>query len=208
MTSGTVAVIDYGLCNIDSITRALEELGAQVDKTRDPRVVDRADRIVLPGVGAYGAAMENLRKWGLVESIQARIEAGTPFLGICLGMQLMATRSDEFGSHMGLGIVPGTVIRLEARNADERVPHIGWNEVVPTPGMLLFEGIAPASDFFFVHSFHLQVGEMANEAARTPYCGGFTSAVSLPGRPVFGTQFHPEKSQRNGRRLLRNFLAV
>jgi len=208
MTSGTVAVIDYGLCNIDSITRALEELGAQVDKTRDPRVVDRADRIVLPGVGAYGAAMANLRKWGLVESIQARIEANTPFLGICLGMQLMATRSDEFGSHMGLGIVPGTVLRLEARNADERVPHIGWNEVVPTPGMLLFEGIAPASDFFFVHSFHLQVRETVNEAARTPYCGGFTSAVFLPGKPVFGTQFHPEKSQRNGRRLLRNFLAV
>ena len=206
--AGSVAVVDYGLCNIDSIARALEELGASVEKTRNPRAVERADRIVLPGVGAYGAAMSNLRKWRLDDAIRARVEAGAPFLGICLGMQLMATRGEEFGDHEGLGLVPGTVRRLTAQNADDRIPHIGWNEVVPCGGCALFEGIASGSDFYFVHSFHFAVRDAAVEAARTPYCGGFTSIIAMPDRPVFGTQFHPEKSQRNGRRLLRNFLSL
>lgn len=206
--AGSVAVVDYGLCNIDSIARALEELGANVEKTRDARAVERADRIVLPGVGAYGAAMANLRKWRLDDAIRARVDAGAPFLGICLGMQLMASHGEEFGQHEGLGLVPGTVRKLAAQNADDRIPHIGWNEVVPSGASPLFEGIVPGSDFYFVHSFHFVARDASVEVARTPYCGGFTSIVMIPGRPVFGTQFHPEKSQRNGRHLLRNFLTL
>ncbi len=209
MPAGLTAIVDYGLCNIDSIARALEDLGARVEKTRDPRVVERAARIVLPGVGAYGAAMANLAKWGLDNAIRARLsQADVPFLGICLGMQLMASEGEEFGRHAGLDLVPGTVRQLVAQNADDRIPHIGWNEVMPTAEMQLLAGIEPASDFYFVHSYHLVVRDEAVEAARTPYCGGFTSVVAVPGRPVFGTQFHPEKSQRNGQRLLRNFLAI
>jgi glutamine amidotransferase len=209
MASGLTAIVDYGICNIDSIARALEDLGASVEKTRDPRTVERASRIVLPGVGAYGAAMANLRKWGLDQAIQARVaQADVPFLGICLGMQLMASSGDEYGTHGGLDLVPGKVVRLVAQNADERIPHIGWNEVVAAADCPLFEGVAPASDFYFVHSYHFETATPAVQMARTPYCGGFVSAVGVTGRPIFGTQFHPEKSQRNGQRLLRNFLAM
>jgi len=219
MPAGLTAIVDYGICNIDSIARALEDLGANVEKTRDPRAVERAARIVLPGVGAFGAAMANLRKWGLHDAIRARVlQADVPFLGICLGMQLMASRGEEYGAHAGLDLVPGTARQLVAKNADERIPHIGWNEVVPANGNPLFAdplfagplfaGIASASDFYFVHSYHLEPEADASVLARTPYCGGFVSAVGVAGRPIFGTQFHPEKSQRNGQQLLRNFLAI
>lgn len=209
MPAGLTAIVDYGICNIDSIARALEDLGANVEKTRDPRTVERAERIVLPGVGAFGAAMANLRKWGLHDAIRARVlQADVPFLGICLGMQLMASRGEEYGAHEGLDLVPGTARHLVAKNADERIPHIGWNEVVPAHGDPLFAGIASASDFYFVHSYHLVPDDDAAALARTPYCGGFVSAVGVAGRPIFGTQFHPEKSQRNGQRLLQNFLAI
>lgn len=209
MSASTTTIVDYGLCNIDSIARVLEELGAKVATTRDPRVVERADRIVLPGVGAYGAAMKNLAAWRLDVAIRERVASSdTPFLGICLGMQLMTDRGEEHGDHGGLGLIAGRTVRLKPENADERVPHIGWNEALPAGEALLFAGVPAASDFYFVHSYHVVADEAAAVAARTPYCGGFTAAVALPGKPVFGTQFHPEKSQRNGQRLLRNFLAV
>jgi glutamine amidotransferase len=209
MSTSVTTIVDYGLCNIDSIARVLEELGGNVEKTRDPRAVERADRIVLPGVGAFGAAMKNLAAWRLDVAIRERVATSdTPFLGICLGMQLMTDRGEEHGEHAGLGLVAGRTVRLTAQSANERVPHIGWNEALPAGEALLFAGVPEASDFYFVHSYHVVVDDEAAVAARTPYCGGFTSAVALPGKPVFGTQFHPEKSQRNGQRLLRNFLAV
>ncbi len=213
MAAGLTVVVDYGLCNIDSMVRALEECGARhVEPTRDPRVVDRADRIVLPGVGNFASAMRNLAAWGLLDSIRQRSSTSeVPFLGACLGMQLMASAGAEGatnGKLDGLGLVEGMVVRLERQNADERIPHIGWNEVVTGPGSVLFAGVPEASDFYFVHSYHLKLRDAADEAGRTPYCGGFTSAIAAGGRPIFGTQFHPEKSQKNGFRLLRNFLAV
>lgn len=210
MSFGQVAVVDYGLCNIDSITRMLEELGATVEKTRDPRVVERADRIVLPGVGAFGRAMENLTGWGLAQVIQDRVEVrGIPFLGICLGMQLMAKEGSEHGRFAGLGLVDAVVERLRPNNPQDRVPHIGWNEVHQVSADCpLFRGVIDRGDFYFVHSYSMKPVDTAVEVGRTPYCGSFTSVVQVPGRPVFGTQFHPEKSQRIGRRLLANFLSL
>ncbi|MGE3147530.1 MAG: imidazole glycerol phosphate synthase subunit HisH [Pseudorhodoplanes sp.] len=213
MAAGLTAVVDYGLCNVDSMTRALEECGAaQVEPTRDPRVIARADRIVLPGVGSFATAMRNLSEWGLLDAILEASERGNvPFLGACLGMQLMAVRGIEGatdGGIEGCGLVDGEVIRLQVQNADERIPHIGWNEVMAKPGSALFSGIPQNSDFYFVHSYHLQLENEADEGGRTPYCGGFTAAIEVEGKPIFGTQFHPEKSQKNGFRLLKNFLAI
>ena len=213
MTAGLTVVVDYGLCNIDSMIRALEECGAtQVERTRDPRQVDRADRIVLPGVGNFAAAMRNLKDCGLLASIKARSTSReVPFLGACLGMQLMATSGEEgsdAGPIEGLGLVDAEVVRLPRQNADERIPHIGWNEVARKGQSGLFDGIPEGGDFYFVHSYHMKLREESAEAGRTPACGGFTSAIAVTDRPVFGTQFHPEKSQKNGFQLLRNFLAV
>lgn len=212
MGAGLTVVIDYGLCNIDSMARALEECGAkEVVPTRDPRIVDRADRIVLPGVGTFSAAMRNLADWRLLDAIrEASARGNVPFLGACLGMQLMAARGFE-GNDAGIdgiGLVAGEVVPLSPANADERIPHIGWNEVTAREGSVLFDGLARASDFYFVHSYHLRLASAADEAGRTPYCGGFTAAIEVAGKPIFGAQFHPEKSQRNGFHLLRNFLAV
>jgi imidazole glycerol-phosphate synthase subunit HisH len=213
MPSGLTVVVDYGLCNVDSMTRALEECGAKdVERTRDPRVIGRADRIVLPGVGSFAAAMQNIVGWGLLEAIQEASAAGNvPFLGACLGMQLMAAAGCEGttnGSVRGLGLVAGDVVRLVAENVDERIPHIGWNEVAAKPGSMLFRDLPANCDFYFVHSYHVRLADARDEAGRTPYCGGFTAAIEACDRPVFGTQFHPEKSQRNGFQLLRNFLAI
>ncbi len=212
MALGLTVVINYGLCNVDSMVRALEECGAvKVEPTRDPRVVERADRIVLPGVGTFEAAMRNLRDWKLLDAIrQASARTTVPFLGACLGMQLMATTGTEGrnGPIEGIGLVRGDVVRIAPSDANERVPHIGWNEVRARDGSTLFAQIAPSSDFYFVHSYHLRLDDASAEAARTPYCGGLTSAIELSDRPIFGTQFHPEKSQKNGFQLLRNFLSA
>ncbi len=213
MAAGLTVVVDYGLCNLDSMARALEECGAvDVECSSDPQTVRRADRVVLPGVGSFAAAMRNLEGAGLVDAIREISASGNvPFLGACLGMQLMATHGTEGlsdGTVDGLGLVKGEVIRLVPQSADERIPHMGWNEVHAKAGSTLFNSIAGASDFYFVHSYRLRLDDPADEAGSSPYCGGFTAAIEAKGRPIFGTQFHPEKSQKNGFRLLKNFLAV
>lgn len=210
MSAGLTVIVDYGLCNLDSMARALEECGASdVEKTRDPHVVARADRIVLPGVGTFAAAMRNLRDWNLLDPIAEAGMRNVPFLGACLGMQLMARSGSEGGERMdGLGLVDAEVVRLLSQDGQERVPHIGWNEVHPSAGATLFDTAEEPGDFYFVHSYHVRLASADAEAARTPYCGGFTASIEVPGRPIFGTQFHPEKSQKNGFRLLKRFLAV
>ncbi|QUS39109.1 imidazole glycerol phosphate synthase subunit HisH [Tardiphaga alba] len=207
MPNRFTAIVDYGLCNIDSITRAVEELGAKAERTRDPQDIQRADRIILPGVGSFGAAMKNLVEWHLADAICERVtNFDVPFLGICLGMQLMATSGEEHGHHAGLGLIPGTVVQLQRQTSEDRIPHMGWNEVHLKRNSPLFESIAPGSDFYFVHSYHFQATDAQSEICHTPYCDGLTSAIQLSDRPIYGTQFHPEKSQRPGRQLLRNFL--
>jgi glutamine amidotransferase len=201
-----VVVVDYGVCNLDSVRRALEECGASVLVSGDPTDLARADRILLPGVGSFPVAMRNLADRGLDDALIREARAGAPLLGICLGMQILATKGTEAGGADGLDLVPATVERLEATEAERRIPHVGWNEVTAVPDQPLFVGIDPATDFYFVHSFHVRCVDQASVAATTPYMGGFASAVSKG--KVHGVQFHPEKSQAAGFALLRNFLRL
>lgn len=201
-----VVIVDYGLCNLDSIARALEECGGDVTVTRDPAVVAGAERIVLPGVGAFAEAMTNLRDWGLDAAMTDKVAQGAPMLGVCLGMQLLAATGTEGGDRPGLGLIEGTVERLVPNGAGERVPHVGWNELARRGDSPLLDGIEPERDFYFVHSYHLRCADDADVVATTPHCGGFASVVARGN--VFGAQFHPEKSQKAGFALLRNFLAL
>lgn len=201
-----VLIVDYGLCNLDSMARAVEECGARVVISDSPREVERAVRLILPGVGAFGDAMAHLRTANLVEPLRERaLSAKIPFLGVCLGMQLLASRGTEGGENAGLDIIEGDVVRLQSQNG-ERIPHIGWNEVYFSPDCPLGRGLEAGKDFYFVHSFHFQAAQMPLVAAQTPYCGSFASVVGREN--VWGTQFHPEKSQKSGFQLLRNFLAL
>jgi glutamine amidotransferase len=201
-----VAIVDYGMCNLDSVARAVEECGGNAQITDDPKDLGHATHIILPGVGAFPEAMNNLRRTGFDHAIRDQVESGEiPLLGICLGMQLLATKGFEIRETEGLNLIPGEVHRLQPVNESDRVPHTGWNEVVREAECPLLNGIADRKDFYFVHSFHL-ICEKQYIVASTPYAGGFTSVVR--NRRVFGTQFHPEKSQRLGFALLKNFLSL
>lgn len=198
-------IVDYGLCNLDSIRRAVEECGGDPVVSSDRAALQDAERIILPGVGAFPDAMRNIRERGLDEAMRARVEAGVPFLGICLGMQLLAARGCEGEPTAGLGLIDAEVIRLEPVRC-ERIPHVGWNEVGHLRASPILVGLEPRLDFYFVHSYHMVCAAAADVAGSTPYCGGFSSVVQHEN--VFGVQFHPEKSQKAGFRLLRNFLAI
>ncbi|MGQ0826028.1 MAG: imidazole glycerol phosphate synthase subunit HisH [Actinomycetota bacterium] len=201
-----VAIVDYGLCNVDSVQRAFETLGATAFITDQPKDLYDADRIVLPGVGAFPDAMRNLRANGLDEAMSRQVlEEGAPFLGVCLGMQLMAAIGHEVEETKGLGWLDAQVTRLTATEQDRRIPHVGWNEVTPSYSSPLFDGIPEHTDFYFVHSFHMTCAADDDVLATTPYCVGFVSAVAR--EHVFGVQFHPEKSQQWGLQLLKNFLS-
>lgn len=200
-----VAVVNFGLSNIDSVCRVLEELGAKPTVVDEPGALADADRIVVPGVGSFGDAIQNLRSSGLADALTETVErGGVPLLGICLGMQLLVTTGEEGGTHRGLGVIDGSVGRLEPVDG-ERVPHVGWNEVHTVSDHPLFAGIPPDADFYFVHSYHVRCDASA-VVATTPYCGEFVSVVESG--PVLGVQFHPEKSQEHGQRLLANFLSL
>lgn len=203
----TVLIVDYGMGNLASARRALEECGASVRVSDRPEDVKDAERIVIPGVGAFAHAMERLRSRGWVEAIRdAALTDEIPVLGVCLGMQLLADEGDEGGDSRGLGLVRGRVERLVPAAEGERVPHVGWNEVNAAGDPALLAGIPAATDFYFVHSYRFVPEDEADIVATTPYCGGLVSAVGR-GR-IAGVQFHPEKSSRAGFRLLRNFLAL
>lgn len=207
MTTNKVAIVDYKLCNLDSVARAVEECGAQAVITDQEADIADATHIILPGVGAFGDAMRNLKDASLDEILGEQVlEKQIPFLGICLGMQLMARIGHENGVNTGLGWLEGEIHRLQPAAGDTRIPHIGWNEVHFEQESPLFKGIPSGKDFYFVHSFHFQTDRDDEVLARTPYCGGFTSAVHRDW--IFGVQFHPEKSQRVGFQVLRNFLAA
>ncbi len=215
MTS-RIAILDYGVGNLRSAQKALEAAGAdRVDVTRDPKVIAAADRVVLPGVGAYGHCIGALRDAGLEEPVLRAVESGRPFLGVCVGMQLLFQQGEEFGIHRGLGVLPGRVVHfLEAGlvpiaaagpSAALKVPHMGWSPVEPTPaGATLFDGLPSGTHFSFVHSFVAVDVDPAQVAAFGDYGIRFPAAVAW--RNVAGTQFHPEKSQAAGLDLLRNFV--
>ncbi len=202
----TVAIIDYKLCNVHSVKAAVEKCGFTAVITDQKNDIEDAAHIILPGVGSFADAMSNLRKEGLVEVIRTQVKKGVPFLGICLGMQLMASHGEEGGDTEGLGLIEGNIVRLKATNPKERIPHIGWNEVHIVKESALLRDIPSDRDFYFVHGYHFEVKNKEDVIATTPYCG---SSVSVIGHDnVFGTQFHPEKSQKLGLQLLKNFLTL
>jgi glutamine amidotransferase len=198
-----ITIIDIGISNIKSITRGFVTQGFSVKVTADPAEVARADSLVLPGVGAFPKAMEVLHTRGLVQAIREHACRGKPLIGICLGMQLLFTDSSEHGHTEGLGLIPGHVVRFPA---DRPVPHMGWNAVSQTRRSLLFRGIPDPSDFYFVHSFHaIPDGERHNVGV-SDHHGVFVAAVQQDN--IYGTQFHPEKSQTHGLTLLHNFASL
>ena len=202
-----VVIVDYGLCNLDSIARAIEICGGTPCVTSKPAELCHADRVVLPGVGAFPIAMKNMHASGLFDALNETVIAkGRPFLGICLGMHLLAERSFEYGETDGFGWIEGDIVRLDPVERTDRIPHVGWNEVDFNMSHPLFTGIDSQTDFYFVHSYHFQVKSAQQVVASTPYCGKFASIVQKDN--IIGVQFHPEKSQRAGARLLSNFLAL
>jgi glutamine amidotransferase len=202
-----VAIVDYGMCNLDSVARAVEECGGKARVTDQARDLETASRIILPGVGAFADAMRNIKQRALDRILyEQAIEKQIPLLGICLGMQLLASKGFEVEETDGLGFIPGEVRRLNPTGEDARIPHVGWNEVYALRESPLFRGIAPGRDFYFVHSYHFCPRDESNVLARTPYAGSFVSAVQSGS--IWGVQFHPEKSQRVGFQLLKNFLSL
>ena len=202
-----VVIVDYGMCNLDSIARAVEECGGRPRISDNPRDLRDATQIILPGVGAFPDAMRNICERGLDLALQEQVIGNRiPFLGICLGMQVMARVGYEGEQMDGLGWIDGEVKRLQPTAEDRRIPHIGWNNIELAKDSPLFAGVEPDRDFYFVHSYHLECHDPNQVIARTPYAGGFVSAV---GRDrLFGVQFHPEKSRPVGFQVLRNFLSV
>jgi glutamine amidotransferase len=197
-------IIDYGMGNLRSVEKALEAAGGQARLSSDPDAVRRAERLILPGVGAFGDAMENLRRSGLERAILDAVGSGKPLLGLCLGLQLLFDESEEFGRHDGLRLIPGKVRKFQG--AALRVPHVGWNQVESVRQDPLLDGIPDGSYFYFVHSYYVEPGGAADVLCRTEYGLPFCS-VARRGN-IWGAQFHPEKSQTAGRQLLRNFLAM
>lgn len=200
-----VAIINYGMGNIGSVRRALEDLGAQVIVAEHPSALFEANRLILPGVGAFGEGMARLRDGGWVEPIRKLVQADSkPLLGICLGMQMLVSSGDEGGETAGLGLVEGAVRRLDTLGCRLRLPHVGWNDVSFSVGEPLFAHIPQHSDFYFVHSYAVEAAHAIEVIASTDY--GVAVPAGIRHQHVFGTQFHPEKSSRAGRQLLRNFL--
>jgi imidazole glycerol-phosphate synthase subunit HisH len=199
-----VAVLNYGMGNLTSATMALEHVGATVDLTSDIERVRAAHAVVLPGVGAFPKAMEAIRRLELDELVHERHEAGVPILGICLGMQLLFESSTELGGARGLGLLAGTVQPLDAPGL--KVPQIGWNAVEWRADKQLGKGLAARTPMYHVHSFGVQPADPEVIAGTAAYGNEFVSAVEQDN--LFGVQFHPEKSSREGLQLLRNFVSV
>jgi glutamine amidotransferase len=207
-----ITMIDYGASNIRSAQKAFEFIGTEVVLTQDPEVVRRAEKLVLPGVGAFGSGMAGLRQRHLPEAIREAINRGIPFLGICLGMQLLFDESNEMGTHQGLGLIPGKVTRFPANlqspnlpiSQSLKIPHMGWNQLEPTWDHPLLAGVTAGDYAYFVHSYYCEPVEETAVLAHTHYGFPFASIVAKDN--VFGLQFHPEKSQSIGLQILRNFV--
>jgi glutamine amidotransferase len=197
-----IAVIDYGMGNLRSVQKGFEKVGHEAKITGDPAEVAAAGKVVLPGVGAFEDAMAELQRRHLVEPLLAAIDSGKPFLGICLGLQLLFDTSFEHGRHAGLGVLAGEVCRFELP-AEYSVPHMGWNQLAIRRRAPILEGIAEGAYFYFVHSYYVVPRDPAVVAVETDYHRPFCSMVWRDN--LFATQFHPEKSQSDGLRLLRNF---
>jgi glutamine amidotransferase len=209
----SVALIDYGSGNLRSAEKALaraaheSDSGHEIIVTSDPDVVARAERIVLPGVGAFGDCMNGLRAIdGMVDALEdAVLQCRVPFLGICVGMQLLATTGHEFGDHPGLGWISGDVVHIERSDPSLKIPHMGWNELTILKPHPLLDDLGDQPNTYFVHSYEFRASHRAHVLATTDYAGEIAAVIGRDN--IAGTQFHPEKSQAVGLRLLANFLA-
>ena len=198
-----IAIIDYDAGNIKSVEKALLSMGETPVLTRDPEVILEADHIILPGVGSFGDAMENLTKFGLVDVIHEAIDRKIPFLGICLGLQLLFESSEETPGVAGLGILKGKIVRIP-EGPGLKIPHMGWNSLTVREGASLFKGLEKEPYVYFVHSYYLQAEDPNIVAATAQY--GVTIHASVEKGNVFACQFHPEKSSKTGLAILKNFL--
>ena len=200
-----IAIIDYDAGNLRSVEKALLSLGETPVITRDRKTILKADKVILPGVGSFGDAMGKLEQYGLVDVIHETVDQGTPFLGICLGLQLLFAGSEECQGAAGLGILPGKILKIP-EHPGLKIPHMGWNSLKKRPEAKLFRGIEDGSYVYFVHSYYLQAADASEVAARTEYGALIDAAVQKGG--LCATQFHPEKSGRVGLQILRNFAAM
>lgn len=195
-----IAIIDYGMGNLKSVEKAFERVGVRAVITREKGIIDDSDGLVLPGVGAFGDAMANLADSGLDKVIIENVKAGKPLLGICLGMQLLMSNSEEGGLYRGLNLVEGTVVRFRG---NLKVPQVGWNQIKIQKPHPLLEGISDESNFYFVHSYYVKPVEKEVQIALTDYGTTFPSIIAKGN--VYGIQFHPEKSSYPGLRILKNY---
>lgn len=202
-----IAVIDYGMGNVRSMVNALEYIGEDAVVTADARIIDGASHLILPGVGAFGDAMANIVNRGLDEILRVQVfQKGKPFLGVCLGLQLLAKSSEEHGDHKGLGWFDAEIVKFKFEGIQMKIPHMGWNDIVPQKQHFLFSKLTGSQlTFYFVHSYHIVCHEKQDIAATCEYGITFTAAIARDN--IVATQFHPEKSQDNGIQILKNFVA-
>lgn len=202
-----IAVVDYGMGNLRSVHKALETIGCNAQVTRNPQQILDARSIVLPGVGAFKDCIRNLKRFNLIEPILHSINVGKPFLGICLGLQILFTIGEEFGETPGLNLIKGKVVRFSVKDSSVptrlKIPHMGWNSITIKKDLPLFQGIEDGSFFYFVHSYYVVPDDEDVIATTTHYGIEFTSGIQQEN--IFACQFHPEKSQQVGLRLLKNF---
>lgn len=200
-----IAIIDYDAGNLKSVEKALVSLGEEVLVSRDSSEILQADKVILPGVGSFGDAMNNLDKFGLVDTIKKVTRNGTPFLGICLGLQLLFKESDETPGAEGLDILPGKILKIPAKEGF-KIPHMGWNSLDVKPGAKLFKGLEGNPYVYFVHSYYLKAADENIVAASTEYTTHIHALVESGN--VFACQFHPEKSSEVGLKILKNFASL
>jgi glutamine amidotransferase len=198
-----IVIIDYGMGNLRNVQKGFECVRSEAKVTRNKKEIERASSIVLPGVGAFKDCMQNLEKFGLIEPLLRSIEKGKPYLGICLGLQILFSESEEFGSQKGLDLIRGRVVKFRP-DPDHKVPHMGWNTIEKEREVPFLQGIESGDFFYFVHSYYVVPEERQWAATFTSYGKPFVSSIWKEN--IFATQFHPEKSQQKGLRILENFV--
>lgn len=201
-----IGVVNYGIGNLQSVVNALEAVSADFQLVTDPGKIQDCEKILVPGVGAFGACMDALTDHGFKDRVLAHAHAGKPLLGICVGMQMLADKGTEFGERPGLGLVSGAVVPIQSASEDIRLPHIGWNPLKVEKDCALLRNLPNETSAYFVHSFHFAASDSADVAATIEY--GTTVTAAIARGNIYGVQFHPEKSQNVGLAVLRNFAAL